>query len=203
MYIQPTFSMLLSAQDRRMKERVLQSELTYRVTGLADGRKVLHLYPIPGNRNEIRSRWGKHWAGRKVWYFYYDTEGDRQKCLEENDDTIRLPSDAPADTLKWDNVNVVARQQIRDLLIARTKISLGGIRGFYSGDLGVAQKEVTMDYRHLLDEGKELKDNTRDRIFEMLDKLSLKNLTEERAMIAENVNKERGYQPPMFPIMTI
>ena len=59
-----------------------------------------------------------------------------------------------------------------------------------------------MDYRHLLDEGKELKDNTRDRIFEMLDKLSLKNLTEERAMIAENVNKERGYQPPMFPIMT-
>ena len=89
------------------------------------------------------------------------------------------------------------------MLIARTKISLGGIRGFYSGDLGVAQKEVTMDYRHLLDEGKELKDNTRDRIFEMLDKLSLKNLTEERAMIAENVNKERGYQPPMFPITTI
>jgi len=202
MYVQPTFSMLLTAQDRRMKERVLQSELTYRVTGLADGRKILHLYPIPGDRNEIRERWGKHWAGRKVWYFYYETEGDRQKCLEENDDTIKLPSDAPADTLKWDNVNGVAKQQIRDLLIARTKIAIGGIRGFYSGDLGVANKEVTMDYRHLIEEGNELRDRTRDKVLEMLDKLSLKNLTEERAAIAESVNKERGYQPPMFPIMT-
>ncbi len=203
MYVQPTFSMLLSAQDRRMKERVLQSELTYRVTGLADGRKVLHLYPIPGGRNEIRNRWGKHWAGRKVWYFYYDTEGDRKKCMEENDDIIKLPSDAPADTLKWDNVNGMAKQQIRDLLIARTKIAIGGIRGFYSGDLGVAQKELTMDYRYLFDQGKELQDNTREKIKEMLDGLSLANLTEERASIAENVNKERGYQPPMFPITTI
>jgi hypothetical protein len=203
MYVQPTFSLLLSAQDRRMKERVLQSELTYRVTGLADGRKVIHLYPIPGGRNEIRDRWGKHYAGRKVWYFYYDTSAEeRKKCQEENDDTIKLPSDAPADVLKWDNVNAVARQQIRDLLIARTKIAIGGIRGFYSGDLGVAQKELTMDYRHLIDEGNDLKEKTREKIKDMLDKLSLKNLTEERAMIAENVNKERGYQPPMFPIMT-
>lgn len=203
MYVQPTFSLLLSAQDRRMKERVLQSELTYRVTGLADGRKIIHLYPIPGGRNEIRDSWGKHYSGRKVWYFYYDTEAEgRDKCLEENDDTIRLPSDAPVNTLKWDNVNTVARQQIRDLLIARTKIAIGGIRGFYSGDLGVANKEVTMDYRFLLDQGNELRDRTRDKILEQLDKLSLVNLTDERARIAENVNKERGYQPPMFPIMT-
>ena len=146
--------------------------------------------------------WGNHYAGRKVWYWYYDIAGDRQKCLEENDDTIKLPSDAPADVLKWDNVNAVAKQQIRDLLIARTKIALGGIRGFYSGDLGVAQKEVTMDYRFLFDQGNDLKDKTREKILEQLDKLSLKNLTEERAMIAENVNKERGYQPPMFPIMS-
>jgi hypothetical protein len=202
-YVQPTFSTLLAAQDRRMKERVLQSELTYRVTGLADGRKVLHLYPVPGERYEIRGRWGKHYEGRKVWYFYYDTEGDRKKCQEENDDTIKLPSDAPVDVLKWDNLNSVARQQIRDLLIARTKISIGGIRGFYSGNLGVAQKEITMDYRHLIDEGEKLKEETKTKIKEMLDKLSLVNLTEEKAKIAENVNKERGYQPPMFPIMAI
>ena len=43
MYVQPTFSTLLSAQDRRMKQRVLQSILTYRITGLASGEKILHL----------------------------------------------------------------------------------------------------------------------------------------------------------------
>jgi hypothetical protein len=204
MYIQPTYSLLLAAQDRRMKERVLQSELTYRITGLQDGRKILYLYPIPGGRNEIRDRWGKHYAGRKVWYFYYDTKDaeERDECLKANEDIVRLPSDVPIDTLSWDKLNSVARQQIRDLLIAKTKIAIGGIRGFYSGDLGVAQKEVTLDYRHLLDEGQTLKDNTIERIYATLDKLSLRQLTEDRAAIAEAVNRERGFQPPMFPIQT-
>ena len=204
MYVQPTFSLLLSAQDRRMKERVLQSTLSYRITGLEDGRKILHLYPIPGSRDEIRDTWGKHYSGRKVWYFYYDTTNEaRDKCLDENDDTVRLPSDPPVDVLKWDKINSVAKQQIRDLLIARTKIVLGGIRGFYSGNIGVAQKEVTMDYRHFLDEGKELQDLTKTKIFETLTKLSLRQLTEDRAAIAENVNRERGYQPIRTPILPI
>lgn len=203
-YVQPTYSLLLAAQDRRMKERVLQSELTYRITGLQDGRKILHLYPIPGGRNEIRDRFGKHYAGRKVWYFYYDTKDseERKKCLEDNEDIVKLPSDVPIEVLNWDKMNSVARQQVRDLLIAKTKINIGGIRGFYSGDLGVAQKELTLDYRHLLEEGETLKQQTKDKIFDTLNKLSLRQLTEDRAAIAEAVNRERGYQPPMFPFMT-
>lgn len=202
MYVQPTYSMLLGAQDRRMKQRVLQSELTYRITGLEDGRKILHLYPIPGGRNEIRGRWGKHYAGRKVWYFYYETNKNRKKCLKQNSDVVKLPSDVPIETMTWAKLNSVARQQIRDLLIAKTKIVIGGIRGFYSGNVGVAQKEVALDYRHLLDEGEKLKEETKSKIIDTLNKLSLRQLTEDRAAIAENVNKERGYQPIMFPIMT-
>jgi len=53
MYVQPTYSAILSAQDRSMKQRVLQSILTYRITGLETGEKMLHLYPIPGGRHEI------------------------------------------------------------------------------------------------------------------------------------------------------
>jgi len=204
MYVQPTFSTLLTAQDRRMKQRVLQSILTYRITGLATGEKLLHLYPIPGSRHEIGSRWGKHYAGRKVWYWYYDTNSQgRDKCLEENEDIIKLPSDPPAKVLKWEKLNDPARQQIRNLLIAKVKMVIGGIRGFYSGELGVAEKQLTMDYRHLLDEGKQLKDDTEKILLEQLEKLSQVNLVEERARIAENVNKERGYQPPTFPIIPI
>jgi len=33
--------------------------------------------------------------------------------------------------------------------------------------------------------------------------MSQANLTKERAEIAEAVNKERGYQPPMYPIIPI
>lgn len=204
MYVQPTYSTLLSAQDRRMKQRVLQSILTYRITGLQDGRKLLHLYPIPGSRHEISNVWGKHHAGRKVWYWYYDTNNmGRDKCLEENNDIVKLPSDPPIKVLKWEKLNDPAKQQIRNLLISKVKIVLGGVRGFFSGELSVTERQLTMDYRHLLDEGKELKDNTEDEIKTLLDKISQDKLTEERARIAENVNKERGYQPPQFPIIAI
>lgn len=204
MYVQPTYSTLLTAQDRRMKQRVLQSLLTYRITGLADGRKVLHLYPVPGSREELQNRWGKHYQGRKVWYWYYETNNvGRDKCLEENDDTVRLPSDPPTKVIKWEKLNDPARQQIRNLLIAKVKMVLGGVRGYYSGEIGSADKQLTLDYRHLLDEGKELKETTEEEIRTLLEKISQANLTEERAKIAENVNKERGYQPPMFPIISI
>ncbi len=204
MYVQPTFSTLLTAQDRSMKQRVLQSTLTYRVTGLATGEKILHLYPIPGDRHEIAGSWGKHYEGRKVWYWYYDTmSSNRDKCLEENSDVIKLPSDPPTKTLEWTSMNDVAHQQIRDLLIAKTKMVIGGVRGFYTGELGVAEKQLTMDYRHLLDEGTKLKEDTYKIILDQLNKLSQVNLVKERAEIAEYVNKERGYQPPQFPIIAI
>lgn len=204
MYVQPTYSTLLSAQDRRMKQRVMQSTLTYRITGLASGEKILHLYPIPGERHEIANSWGKHYAGRKVWYWYYDTNNvGRDKCMEENDDIIKLPSDPPTSVLKWDKLNDVARQQIRNLLIAKVKMVIGGIRGFYTGELGVAEKQLTMDYRHLLDEGTKLKEDTEKIILDSLTYLSQENMTKIRADVAENVNRERGYQPPMFPIIAI
>jgi hypothetical protein len=204
-YVQPTYSTLLAAQDRRMKQRVLQSTLTYRITGLATGEKMLHLYPIPGSRDEIQGRWGKHYTGRKVWYWYYDTKNnaERDRCLEENDDVVRLPSDPPVKTLKWDKMNDVARQQIRNLLIAKVKIAIGGIRGFFSGSLGVAEKSLELDYRHLLDEGVKLKDDTEKLILDQLEKLSQVNLVKERAEIAQNINIERGFQPIMYPIIPI
>jgi hypothetical protein len=204
MYVQPTFSTLLSGQDRRMKQRVLQSILTYRITGLATGEKILHLYPVPGDRHEISGAWGKHYAGRKVWYWYYDTiNNNRDKCLDENADIVRLPSDPPLKVLRWDNMNDVAHQQIRDLFLAQVKMAIGNIRGFYSGELGVTEKQLTMDYRHLLDEGIKLKEDTIKVILDQLAYLNQDNMAKLRADIAENVNKERGYQPPMYPIIAI
>jgi hypothetical protein len=91
---------------------------------------------------------------------------------------------------------------LRDLFIARVKINLANIRGYYSGDVGGTTKQLTLDYRMLLEQGEKLREQTREFILESLNRLSLVQLTRDRAEIAENVNKERGYQPPMFPIMT-
>lgn len=203
-YMQPTYSLLLSAQDRSTKKRILQSELTYRITGGPNGTKLLYLYPIPGTRAEITNGWGKSFEGTKVWYFYYSTNTKgRKKCLEQNSDIVKLPSDAPIDTLKWTNMNSVAKTNIRDLLISRVKINLGNIRGYYSGDVGATVKQLTLDYRMLQEQGEQLKEQVRTTILESLNRLSLVQLTRDRAEIAANVNKERGFQPPMFPILTM
>ena len=203
-YVQPTFSTLLTAQDRRMKQRVLQSILTYRITGLATGEKMLHLYPIPGDRHEIGGAWGKHYAGKKVWYWFYDTnKTGRDKCLEENDDVVKLPSDPPTRVLQWGNMNDVAHQQIRNFLIAKVKMVIGGVRGFYTGEVGSQEKQLTLDYRHLLDEGAKLKEDTEKILLEQLTNLSQVVLTENRAKIAESVNKERGYQAFRTPIIPV
>ena len=53
--------------------------------------------------------------------------------MEENNDVVKLPSDPPIKVLEWGKMNDVAHQQIRNLLIAKVKMVIGGIRGFYTG----------------------------------------------------------------------
>jgi hypothetical protein len=99
-----------------------------------------------------------------------------------------------------DLIKIIPRTSI---LIAKTKIAIGGIRGFYTGELGVTEKQLTMDYRHLIEEGQKLKEDTEKILLDQLTYISQENMTKVRAEIAENVNKERGYQPPQFPILAI
>ena len=106
-------------------------------------------------------------------------------------------------SLGWSDLNDVAKQQIRNFLIAKVKMVIGGVRGFYTGEIGSLDKQLVLDYRHLLDEGKALKDDTEKVLLDQLTALSQVVLTENRAKIAENVNKHLQYQPFMFPILSI
>jgi hypothetical protein len=197
--VQPTYSILLSAQDRRMKQRVLQSTLSYRITGLETGEKLVHLYPIPNSRMEIKSNWNDY-VNRKVWYWYYDTnKKNRDKCLDENPDIVILSSDVPTKVLKWDRLNDVAKQQIRNLLIAKVKMAIGNIRGYYGGEIGTQEMKLILDYKHLLDEGIKLKEDTEKIILDQLEKLRSVNLSKERADIGENLNTFLSRQPLKSP----
>jgi hypothetical protein len=203
-YVQPIYSSLLASQDMRMKQRVLQSTLTYKVTGLATGEKILSLYPIPGSYAEISNLWGKTYAGTHVYYYYYETNPkNEKKCKMDNPDVVLLPSDVPVETLVWSRMNSIAQQMVRDLFIARLKMGVGGVAGFYSGVLGAGEAKQTLDYRHLLDEGKDLKTATLDKLKATLDALRQVNLTDERARIAENINKAASFQPFRTPIIPI
>jgi hypothetical protein len=201
-YMQPTFSLMLSAQDRAFKRRLIQSDLTYRVTGGPSGTKLLYLYPIPGSRLEITGKWGKTLEGSKVWYFYYDTTSKtKNRCIKANKDIIRLPSDVPIDELKWDDLNSISQTRVRKLFFAYVKKNIGRIRGFFSGDLSLPDIQLTMDYRMLLDEGESEEKAVIEETMNSLEKVSLKTLMEDRASIAENLNKALQYQPFKNPVI--
>jgi hypothetical protein len=204
-YMQPTYSTLLSAQDRSMKRRVVDSEMTYRITAGPNGTKNLFLYPIPGNNYEIGDKFGKHFEGSKVWYFYYDTNNSlgRDKCLEMNNDIIKLPNDVPIESLTWDELNSISKNRVRKLLLSKVKMVIGGVRGFFTGEIKAGDQQMTMDYRHLLEEGEKEREMVMTEIGESLGKLTLRQLTEDRAAIAENINKTLQYQPHVNPFYTL
>lgn len=194
----PAFGMILSAQDRLQKRRILMSELSYRITAGPKGTKLLHLYPMPGSHDEMPGRGGRHGEGTRVWYWYYETNNKgRKKCLEQNDDIIKLPDDVPLQQMKWDKVNNIARTRIRKILYAKACMQIGTIRGTFSGEMsGLSDAEsIKMDYDMFLTQGKEAMDKVMEEIDASLEKLSNVKMMADRAEIAENLNRVLRQQP--------
>lgn len=191
----PAFTMLLSAQDRTLKRSMMGSELTYRITPGPAGTKNLYLYPIPGSDAEIKGLKSKHYAGAKVWYFYYDTNLGDPAELTDYTDIIKMPGDVPLETIKWSELNSASRTHVRNLFIASCKINLGDVRGKFSGVVQAGDLQLTLDYRSLKEDGIREMEMTFTKIKENLEKLSLVNQMEQRANIAENLNRVLSKMP--------
>ena len=202
-YIAPAFDVLLRAADFSLKQKLLRSELTYKVTAGPNGTRLLHLLPIPGSRltfsgaGMLGSQIGL--AGTKVWYFYYDTGGmtpeERNNCLNENKDIIKLPNEVPLTRLQYSDLNEPTRVWIRRYLTALFKEALGRVRGKFSGALKVPDAELTMDYDSLLTEGKEEQTKLLEDLDARLERLSNAKQLELKAGEAENLNKSLSYRP--------
>jgi hypothetical protein len=195
----PSYSMLLGAQDRFQKKKILQSELTYKITAGPNGTKFLHLYPVPGSPSEMTGAHGKHFSGVKVWYWYYDTNSlGRDKCLEENEDIIHLPDEVPLQTWKWSKMNTISKTRIRRLLLAKASTYVGTVRGAFSGDLSSPNgSSLKMDYGMFLEKGEKEESKLYEELTQSLEKISNTKILEDKASQAENLNKILGYQPPM------
>ena len=159
---------------------------------------MLHLYPVPGAEYEIRGPGGKHNSGSLVWYWYYDTtDADRDQCLKDNPDIVKLPSDIPLDELNWVDLNDPARQWVRRWFVAYCKETLGRVRGKYSGNLKTPDSELTLDYTSLATEAKDEKTKLIDELIGAdgrLTRLKPEKVMEREAQIAENLNKSLKFR---------
>jgi hypothetical protein len=183
----PAFDMLLRMQETNIQRRIIGGDLTYRITALPDGKKMIHLMNTPGGKWDFGSA---NYHNGKVWYWYYDTEGaDRDACLEANPDIVKLPSDVPLDEISWDDLNNPAQQWVRRWFIGLCKETLGRVRGKYSGNLKTPDSELTMDYTSLLTEGKDERTKLEEELKLRLERLRPEKQMEKDALIAENLNK--------------
>lgn len=207
-YIAPAFDVLLTASDFNLKHRLLRSELVYKITAGPNGTRLLHLLTTPGSRLSFGhggatgtagiGSSGVGLAGCYVWYHYYDDGGDPDACREANDDIIRLPNEVPLARLEYEDFNEPTKVLVRQLLVAKSKLVLGKVRGKFSGALNIPDNNLTMDYESLLREGTEEWDKTMNRLTARLEKMSSEVMVERQANESENINRHLKYRPLGF-----
>ena len=190
------FDYLIRMQEANILNRILGGSLTYRITGLPDGKKNVFLYNTPGGR----FNWNQYsdYEGKAVWYWYYDVgPDDRAACLKANKDVIKLPTDVPLEELTWEELNVPGKQWVRRWFTAYVKETLARVRGKYSGNLKTPDSEITMDYTSLLTEAKDEKSKLLEELIGAegwLTRLRPEKVMEREASIAENLNKQMKFR---------
>jgi hypothetical protein len=203
-YIAPAFDILLTAADMNLKNRIVRSELVYKITAGPNGTKLLHLLSTPGSRLSFGQGIGGvgnsiNLAGCQVWYHYYDTDGSNvDECRRDNPDIIKLPNEVPLSKLDYSTFNEPTKTLIRQLFIAEAKRALGRVRGKFGGIVGPPEAERTMDYETLISEGNDERKAVLERLDARLDRLSSTKQLERAANESEYLNKQLKYRPLGF-----
>ena len=194
-FLMPAFDMLLRMQEINIQKRIIAGDLTYRITALPGGKKALHLMNTPGGKFDFGN--SELMQGR-VWYWYYDTGGsDRDKCLKDNPDIIKLPSDVPFEKISWYELNNPAQIWVRRWFTAYCKETLARVRGKFSGSLKTPDGDLTMDYTTLATEGKDEKAKLVEELTGAdgrLTRLRPEKIMEREALLAENLNKQLKFR---------
>ena len=199
-YILPAFDILMRAQDRNLKNRIISSELIYKITNAPDGKKYLHLMNTPGGNMDKRN---SIYNQAKVWYWYYDINGNKEDCLEKNKDIIKSPADVKFESMSFDDLNEPSKVWVRRYFIALAKETLGRVRGTFGGKVPIPNAEMTLEYQSLLSEGKDemvtLKKELEDRMIKLNPLEILKRMSSE----AEEINKALKYRAFQKPFRVI
>lgn len=157
----PAYDVALMATDLSYKQQLLRSDLVYKITAGPDGTHLIHLLSTPGSRLTFGAGGLNMYPlnGCYLWYTYYDVTPDNvDECRRQNQDVILSPDQVPLDEMDYEYFNAPTKALIRQLLIAHAAETLSLIRGKFSGQVGMINNQLVMDYAQLMT----LADKTRD-----------------------------------------
>jgi hypothetical protein len=198
----PAADVAYLATDLQYKNRLLRSDLTYKVTAGPNGTKLLHLLSTPGSQlsfghvGGVGSSLGL--VGCEVWYTYYDThtKEEEDECRLANiNDVIITPDQVPLAKMDYNYLNEPTKVIIRQLLTAKAKETLGIIRGTFSGKIHIPQAEAQMDYQMLITQGQQEYERVMTALKERLERMTPSSVLEKQANILENQMKIQAGTP--------
>ena len=191
-YTAPAADVAYLATDLTYKNRLLRSDLTYKVTAGPNGTRILHLYSTPGSKLSFGYMGGVGGGlglvGCQVWYTYYDvTDAESaDRCRKENPDVLITPDQVPLDKMDYSLLNEPTKVIIRQLLTAKTKETLGLVRGKFNGKVSIPKAELTMDYQMLLNQGRDEWKATMESLEKRLEDMSPAAILKTQAEIVQS-----------------
>ena len=200
-YVMPAADIAYLATDMTYKQRLLKSDLVYKVTAGPNGTRLLHLLSTPGSTMSFNyagiNGGGLGLVGCTVWYTYYDVNSKEEadECRRENGDVILTPDQVPLSQIDYTYLNEPTKALIRQLLTAKAKIVEGNIRGTFSGKVNIPQAEMTMDYQMLHSQGEREWEKAMEKLDQRLERMSAPNVMKTQAELAESINKVNQYIP--------
>lgn len=191
----PAHDIILRAAHFNMNDRILQSELTYKITKGPNGTRLLHLFSIPKPKRGLR----KELYSCNVWYEYYDTNNmtdeEKQACQVECSE-IYAPYQIDLPKQDYCDLNDMSKTFVRKWLTALAKESIARARSKFKGKIpNPGGESIELDWESLINEAKEEYKDLKEEISEFLTNLRSDKQIERKAGEAENLNKLLSYIP--------
>lgn len=202
-YTAPAADVAYLSADLNFKNRLLRGDLVYKMTAGPNGTHILHLMSTPGSKLSFGFAGGVGsgigLVGCEVWYTYYEANSQEEidECMRLNkDDVILTPDQVPLSKIDFAFLNDPTKTLIRQLLAAKAKVTLGLIRGKFSGKVSIPQAEMNMDYQMLIQQGEKEWDKVMEGLEKRLERMRPSNVLEEQAKILQ-MNHEIQKKTPL------
>ena len=194
----PAYDVALMATDLSYKQQLLRSDLVYKVTAGPDGTHLIHLLSTPGSRLTFGAGGLNMYPlnGCYLWYTYYDTTPDNvDECRRQNQDVILSPDQVPLDEMDYSYFNAPTKALIRQLLIAHAAVTLSLTRGKFSGQMGMVNNQLVMDYTQLMTLADKIKDTAMTELKERLQRMTPYETMKKQAELVQSMKEVQKGTP--------
>jgi hypothetical protein len=181
-YVLPVFEDILRAGQLDLSNRVRRSNYSYKLIGTK-----IRIYPMP---TQVTAPMPRLFMRVK---FMQDPlkPAFNDKSLYG----VSNLSNIPFGNLKFNRINSIGRQWIRQYTLALSMETLGYIRS-KMGTLPVPGGNVTLNGADLVSKGREDRKEFITKLKEMLDTMTYDKLIEQQATRSENLSKQLKFIPP-------